>query len=499
MNNTRGRMKKTSVKFFINILTLAFAFQPSLSLATDPAPATPSTATPVVINNTGNVDPCDKSDAESQKSCLAKKCRGDLLTSAQSAVKEMKTACAEGSLGDNCFEKAVTCSVVTKEQTFDTATTLTNAVLQGMGLNQAASLGTPKSSSTSTCPQYSGQNYQQRKRDLESDIKDIQNQLNDLKKDLAQQQKDTQKEISDIQDDIQKSKKDTDKAKADLDTDQRQQIADFNKNQNDLKNQMRQNNLNMLQLKGKLVDSQRNQSMDLLKLNDSATKAACVKAAQEAYSKFQAAAAATSMSFATRSQQKQMVLNQYNDCLKTFDQSRQQTIEKYRQEQQTLSTSIAQAQSELDDMQHSMDLAQSQLTEMQNSNTAQKSKIDQDLIQEMQTAQTKMQAAQSDFQQQQQIATQRQQELNQQLNAKQNELNSLGPVPDSDATTSSAKASAKIRANEPILEGYINTCCKDNSLCDSGMQGVYNEYKRANSDSFSTRSSDRSNSPNGGQ
>lgn len=476
MNNTRGKTNKTSVKFLINILSLALFFGPAQSYA-DPAPSpspspsvspspapSPSPSVAPIANPScptgqhwvmATVNGLNTGHCESDINC------SEMSKTASTAYDDMMKACGNGSLGsdsDTCMKKAITCDVVSKEESFDTATAMTNAVLQGMGLNQAANLG-QKSTSSSPCPQYTGADYKQRKKDLQDKINDLQKQMSDAQKDLSQQQKDTQKEIQDIQDDITKAKKDENEQKAKMDDDMRQKMADFNKTQNDTKNQMRQNSLSMLQLRGKLVESQRKQAMDLLKLNDSATKAACVKAAQDSYSKFQSTANSMSMSFQQRSYNKQVVLSQYNDCLKTFDQQRQATIEQYRQEQQTLTQSISQAQSEQDDIQNSLNLAQTQLTDIQNQNTSQKSQLDQDLIQQMQSAQNKMQAAQTNFQQQQQIATQKNQQLQQQLNQATNDLNNLGPEPTSDATTSAKTAGSIVAGKVGIIDNFIGSCC----------------------------------------
>jgi hypothetical protein len=476
MNNTRGKTNKTSVKFLINILSLALFFGPAQGYADDAA-ANTAASLAAALQATNN--PCvqqagNTNTGPTSASCLAQTC-SKLKDEANKAYNDMMTACGNGSLGgsaDECFKKAVTCDVVSKDESFDSDAALNNAVnsiLTSAGLSQAANLGTNKSGATSKCPQYTGADYKQRKKDLQDKINDLQKQMTDAQKDLSQQQKDTQKEIQDIQDDITKAKKEENEQKAKMDDDMREKIADFNKTQNDTKNQMRQNSLNMLQLRGKLVESQRKQAMDLLKLNDSATKAACVKAAQDSYSKFQSTANSMSMSFQQRSYNKQVVLSQYNDCLKTFDQQRQATIEQYRQEQQTLTQSISQAQSEQDDIQNSLNLAQTQLTDIQNQNTSQKQQLDQDLIQQMQSAQNKMQAAQTNFQQQQQIATQKNQQLQQQLNQATNDLNNLGPEPSSDATTTAKTASSIVSGKVQTLDAYVEKCCPPSGgpNCDS--------------------------------
>ncbi len=388
-------------------------------------------------------------------------CSKDALQEAINAQKEIENACGDSGFGSKteCLKKVYTCAKVVESESFDTATEMTNAVLQGLGLSTAASIGRPNKNTDNACPQFTADNYQKRKKEIQDDIKSIEKELKDLQKDLVKEEKDTKKELQDITDDITKAKKDVKDQKVKIDEDERKQLADFNNTQNQTKNQMRTSNMNILKLRAKLVESQRDLSQKLLQLNDNATKAACVNNAQKSYAEFQKAANSGSMSMALRTQQKQNILNQYSDCLKAMDQQRAALLESKREEQKQLQASITQANDEMTDIQHSLDLAQTQLDEIKAQNTTQRNELEKGLLEQMQNAQTKMQSIQSSFQKQQQLSQQQQAQLTQKLNTRQNELNSLGPVPASDATLTPTKAGTKIRGNLAPVQRYVDQCC----------------------------------------
>lgn len=445
-----------------------------------------------------------KEEKKEDKYCntIECQCGNNALQEAVKAQKEIDTACGDSGFGSKteCLKKVYTCAKVVESENFDTATEMTNAVLQGLGLSTAASIGKPNKNAEGTCPQFTADNYQKRKKEIQDDIKSLEKELKDLQKDLVKEEKDTKKELQDITDDITKAKKDVKDQKVKIDDDERKQLSDFNNTQNQTKNQMRTSNMNILKLRAKLVESQRDLSQKLLQLNDNATKAACVNNAQKSYSEFQKAANSGSMSMALRTQQKQNILNQYSDCLKAMDQQRAALLESKREEQKQLQASITQANDELTDIQHSLDLAQTQLEEIKQQNTNQKNELEKGLLEQMQTAQTKMQSIQSSFQKQQQLSQQQQMQLNQKLTTRQNELNALGPVPSSDSTLTPTKAGAKIRANISPVQGYVDLCCdkKDFARPCATFKDIIQTFKSAESNLGDDNDSPKSSRSKGG-
>ncbi len=516
MSHRRHSKNKTAVKVLLDMLAVVMALTPLnaravVEVGSVPAPATAPPTTPATNSRTAppaataatddtaaavlaagaankdkdggtlarlleSRDPCEKDDpptadgldGPNRKLCIKNMCqgiKGDLLKEAQEAAKKIKEACSEGDLGrdKSCFEQSLVCSEVSKSKTFDSASAQTDAVnniLKQAGLSDAASIG--PQNSTSTCPQYSAEDYRKRKKELKEEIKDATKEMADLKKDLNTQKKDITKEIQDAADEQQKTQKELKADKDKLDEDQAKQMGDITNTQTATRKQIRSSSLNIIKLRSKLMDSQMQGAMELLKLDDNATKAACVAQAQKAYTDY-TSSYGTSTTFALRQQQKQTVLNMYNNCMKTFQQQRSALVAAKQNEQAEIRAMIMSEQGDMADTQKSLDLTAQQLADLPNQTTAKKTDIDSQITQSMQSAQTKMQSAKDNFNSAQQTSMESQRDIQERLNASTNELNNLGPEPSGSAKTSASEAAGKIAGNMDAVDSYLHMCCPNHS------------------------------------
>lgn len=416
-------------------------------------------------------------DKDDKKDCLSRYSsdKGDSCTvkrkEALEASKEIKKACGDaGMSGEECYSQAKRCSEVSRESATDNDNSkfsIFNSLASAYGVD-TSSMNANKKKNQNGCPQYSGEDYRKRLKEINDELKDVKKDITDLKKESTDLEKDTQKDMQDTQKDIQEAQKDMQKDLHDIDDDTRKQMNDLTKDQSSLRQQLDENDQKIVDLRGQMAQSEADKAEQMIAMNDAMIKDACVAKYETELYNTQQQKLNRSVSFAQMKQTKQKLRNIYNSCIMGYQAKRVSIITGTDSKQSTIKSKIISAQSAMEETQHGIDLAQSQTNEIQTSATTKKNEAQQGLAQKMQTAQTSLQTSQTNMQKQQQNFQSRYTELNKRQNELTAELNAMGSEPDPDATMSPRKAAGIIKAQlEPMNVYSESDCCqgKKESLC----------------------------------
>lgn len=502
MNHSRGTTNKTSVQnlitLFTFVITLFSGFE-GVAIATTPP------SSPAYDNRDNCQRAVDEKDAnkkaEFQKLCdrdsSGLSCSNKLAT-AQTARENISKACSEGSLGSDCISRAVVCAKVTRKEILDikesdTGLTLANSVLAGLGMSSAVNIDTTKKrkntdlEENSDCPQFSGADYESRKKDLKEELVTINKDLTEIDKELATAQKSADKELSDITKETQEAQKKANESKQDRDKDIMREIQTYSENKVQMRDNIRKQYVKLINLRAEPRRLRTKEQADLAAINDGQAKKACAVAANKIYeanfADFQ-----RSRSLTKRKNIKREAIQYYRDCMEQMNDRRQSIIQEARTAKQTANTLVSQAEEELGDMTQRMTESDTDLAKIEKNKKLADDQAVQSLLKELQSAQTNMATIVTAQQKKIAEAAKRKADLQEKLNAKTNEQNNLGTPPDSDAKMSSATAGKTITTNMETIAGYIKLCCKENSICDPSMQDIAKKYESAGGESFTSTS-----------
>lgn len=396
-------------------------------------------------------------DFKKQEAAMADVATEDICgKSARDSYKEAKRkigeACADAGFGGNCYNDVLDCSESFGSQDFNTMGVLSQVT--GISLDAAAG--------TSNCPQLSGKDYFTAKKEIESDIKDANDELADLEKEKSDMEDDFNKEMQEIQKEIREAQKDLEDQKLEISQEKRERLSDFNKQQAETRAEVRKKNMDMLQLRGKLIKSDRDKATKMLQLSEGTTKRACTNAVSEMRDKYLKAGSRLSIKEARKL--KTDLTASFDDCMKNFDQQRGSLNETYRQEQSEIQATIDQLQSDIDDMENQLKLAQTQVSEMETDSKKKQTAAEENLTKMMQESSTKMQASQQTLQKRLAALNQKQTTVKTRLTKLNNELMALGPVPaDRSSEDTPKKALSKISAEIETVEGFESQCMSKGS------------------------------------
>ncbi|MFM6929474.1 MAG: hypothetical protein ACKOX6_13480 [Bdellovibrio sp.] len=437
MNGTSNNTKKTSVKIFFSIVA-SLLLAPQIGHAETTMPSFSSKDTR-----------CAGFEGSDYQDCIGKLSSGDqckgLQTQYNDAKKERAKLCKSAGAGNDCESKIEQCNEASSSESFNTLGALATAagVNSSIGsvLNQ---VGAQQNQSSSGCPQFTAQDFWQKKDKYTDDLEKAEEDLAKLTDDRANAEEDFNKEINDLQEDLNKAQEDLDKAKLEIADKKRKQLQDFQSTQSSAKEELRKKGTEIMQLQGKLITSQRDKALKLIAMTDASGNRACKKAVNDAKKELTSSTSLNSSNMISKAKaNKQALIDTYNDCMSAFQQQRVALLESKKQEQEEISKAIDDANEDMTSLQDSLSTAQSQLTEMQNDAATEQSNAEQKLVKIMQNTQNKMAAAKQKLQTKIQTITQKTQNYTEKINRLNNQLATLGTAPKSGATTTASEISGE--------------------------------------------------------
>ncbi|WP_413559068.1 hypothetical protein [Bdellovibrio sp. HCB209] len=382
------------------------------------------------------------------------------------AQDDLNKLCKDGGVGRNCVERVDSCASDAggdgSLNLYSTAAMAAGGSSSTMG-NMLGIMGQSNAASSS-CPQYSFQDYFTKKDKYTDDLDDTSEKLLNIADEQTKAQEDFNKEITDLQKDLNEAQKELEDKNMNIDEEKRQQISDFQKAQNEAKESLRQQGTDLLKSRGALITSQRDKALRLIAMTDASGKRACMKTVREMQKDYQGTLSGLSSNtmIAKAKRQEADLIAAWNDCMSSFDQQRTALLESKKQEEDLINKQIQDTQESMAQTQDTLDLAQSQLTEMQTASDTKKSQAQQNLVKTMQSIQSQMTAAKQKLESTLKSLASKQDSYNQKINRLNTSISSLGVAPPSGATTTPSAISDEINSkNEQIIEiqSYVDETC----------------------------------------
>ncbi|UYL10686.1 hypothetical protein B9G69_008870 [Bdellovibrio sp. SKB1291214] len=451
MYSKSKQTKKTSVHLFITTVSLVFApLSPSLAITSGSSQTTTESVTPTTQNPYGYANPWNTGTSS------ASLCQS-LQKEYTDAKKDISKLCRDAGVGSGCEDKVDSCSSdaggTGSLNLYSTAAT----ALGGSNSSLGTALGAMGQSSASNgCPQYSFQDYFNKKDKYTDDLDKTEEDLAALSDEKAQVQEDFNKEIADLQEDLDKAQQDLQDKKREISEKKRKATSDFQEVQNKVKDDLRSQSSTLLDLQGKLISSQRDKALNLVALTEASAKRACLKAVQDQKAQAQKDGAlnglASGTMIAKAKRLKEDLINTWNDCMTVYDQKRQALLETKKQEEDTIRKQIQDTTESMAQTQDSLDAAQTQLTEITNEATTEQSEAETNLTKTMQNIQNKMTAAKQKLEQKLQTIATKTTTYTEKINRLNTQISSLGVAPPSGATTTASQISGELADAQETLE-----------------------------------------------
>lgn len=460
------KIRQTGVKLLSTVFILS-TLAPNVSFAADPAP----------YQYMGG--DCAFSDEAKRQECLDKKNSASICERKETELKEannsIKEACSKAGLksANRCLEAALTCDEDVEDEPVSGRYGLTQAVATITGQTIPETYG-----SDGSCPQYSGQDYADKKKDIDDDIKEINEDLADLTKEQGEIKAQYSKDIQEIKKDINDSQAELEKQKKALSAEQRADLEAKQKEQAQNAETLEQLGMSKMDLENKLTQAQIDQATELIKYSDSAVSVECLKQAQEYKASVKAlykrgtgsgslVMAGKGINTAAAAKAKA--------CVATFQKARIKIMTAGESQQKLLRAQIESTANKIANLRVQIETATANFATTQTEQTAAQTDAENQVIKKMQLAAEEMQSLATKLQDDGAAIAQKQQNLKQALLRANNRLSELtaGGTPRSGSQQSVAEASATIGSDvetvKSIIEGFGDKC--------EGLKSAY--YKAA--------------------
>lgn len=386
----------------------------------------------------------DKVDDAKRENCK------DLKSAIKTAKEAFDKSCKEAGGGTCDTASVVECENELGSELYSGM----NAISQSLGVNTT--------SVVNKCARMAGEDYFSTKKDLEGDLKTLNSELNQAQKDFTSEQETFNKESSQLKTEIQDNQKAFDAKVLELKQTQREKVAALQKQQTDQQEQTTKITNEITSNRNALSNEIMNLNAQMIQVSEAAGKRSClaaVKKSRDAYASTYGAAAAGSIQ--ASNDKRQSLQDEFDQCLAGVDLQRQNLINNSKQRQESINTTISNLQDKLDSVQKSSQLLQQQIQEQIADNNNEKQSAYNDLLQRAANAQQKLLQLQQTTAQKQAADQEKIQSLRQQIYMKQNELNTLGPVPSGGRKSTKTMSDVAIdkSAKDEAVSDYITTCC----------------------------------------
>ncbi|WP_413576268.1 hypothetical protein ACLVWU_17955 [Bdellovibrio sp. HCB290] len=412
----------------------------------------------------------------------ALECR-DYRNQYQDAKRDLSKLCRDAGAGSGCADKVAACSGDAGD---DGQLDMYSLGATALGSDNAlgSALGIMGQGRASGCPQYSYQDYFDKKDKYTDDLDKTEEDLAKLSDDQADVQEDFNKEISDLQEDLNKAQEDLQGKKRDLADKEREQISSYQKINSDSEESLEELGTQLLDLNGKKITAERDRSLQLIGMTEASAKRACTKAVVDQKAVMAKDASLSGLSSGTMiskaKKQKQDLIAIWNDCMEVYQQKRQALMESKNQEMQLLEDNIKKVQNKMTRIDDALTLAQSQLDQIKAQAKTEGEQADQNMTKLMQNIQNKMTAAKQKLDQKLQTIAKKTETYGEKTKRLNAQISQLGVAPPSGATTTASAISGEMADKQQEIEelqDYVETAC-----------GGGTEIKNRNSESQGGRS-----------
>ncbi|MNJ91206.1 hypothetical protein D3C87_88530 [compost metagenome] len=438
MSQISSKTSKTSVKILFNILVIAgmVTFSPyteAQSSKKDKDKDSKSRSSGTNNDDLLEDEPTTRAERESMRSentCIR------LESDLREANRRLGESCSKAGTR-NCVEAAKKCSAEGGNEDTDTVSQILPGILGAVGGQQYAGRGGSFAPGQG-CPQWSGKDYFEKKKEYDKDVQEAEKDLVQLTKDQAKAKKEFDEKIQDIQKKVNEAQADLKKKENDIEKDTMERLAQAQESQSQNAANLRKKGTEILEIKSRITNSNRDKAKKLIALSEASGKRECMKNVRKARADYVNVSANTSSTHIAQGDAKrQDLLAIFLDCTAIFEQERVSLNENKRQELEALNKQLADVEEEIKAINDSMALAQSQLDKINTMAADEKTQAQQELMKMMQLSQQEMVSAQESLQKELAAIAQEQQSLQKRIQTANTALSQLGPVPKSPSSTSS--------------------------------------------------------------
>ncbi|MFV3407886.1 hypothetical protein ACNH6C_04725 [Bdellovibrio bacteriovorus] len=389
--------------------------------------------------------------------------------------RKIAEACRKGGLSgsSDCVTKAKQCAEQSGTSSYDALSSF--AVMMGVPATALAGKEGP-------CPQMNGRDYFSEKDKITEEIKDLQEELNELNKERIADQDEFSQMMTDTEKELSEARETLNENKLQLERDSREQLVSFQNEQNQVKEIIRRKGDEVLELQGQLTQSHRDRARTLIMLSESAAKRKCVaelaKLQQEFVQLYPGANTTPATYIGKAKEKRQQLVAFYHSCMSDFDQQRIAVNEAARQRQDVLEKKIQNLRVVIDEAENTLNLSGTHMQEIEKASSERKSNAQQKVVDQTTQAQKKLQLAYSKLQETLKGHATKAASLNASLNRANQALLSLGPAPkskSSEYTPSEAAGDIEAELNSiyRIKRSVVGSCAKQVRLiADEALESL---------------------------
>lgn len=375
------------------------------------------------------------------------------MTEYRSAKDRLRTACKDAGLGsgESCLESATRCAAEVKTDSFDTIGTILNT----LGYTAGTSL-------SQGCPQYSGVDWHDRKRQIKDDLEDAKKELADAAKESAENLKDYNEAQTRAQEKMNEAQKEFKEIQNDLSKEKREQVKENQEMQARAMKEIREMQIQKTKLRGQMIKSQQDMALKLIAMTDASGKRACVKGMNDAKKAYESLATSNNASHISKAKEKKaQLIAIYSDCMDAFLKQRQSLNQTHAQELEELTQQMNNLDSDITGVQDSLNLASTQASQIEQEFTKKEQEASENALKASQLAYQQATNAKTELDQKNAATAQKQAAAQAKIQQANNELMTLGPEPYSkDAMTTPGRNAEEIRAAVLAVEDYDDLASK---------------------------------------